>query len=106
MKEKETIAIFTIDNSDVGSDILYHKISHLFDCIMETKLTQITQDSLLRHIKINSLIGSNPNSHWIKFDMDEECNIIFFNREIQLICNICKETNQGNTCILFRPCIS
>ena len=92
LKEKETIAIFTIDSSDLGSDILYHKISHLFDCILETKLTQITQDSLLRHIKINSLIGSNPNSHWIKFDMDEECNIIFFNREIQLICNICKET--------------
>jgi archaellum biogenesis ATPase FlaH len=91
LKEKETIAIFTIDSSDLGSDILYHKISHLFDCILETKLTQITQDSLLRHIKINSLIGSNPNSHWIKFDMDEECNIIFFNREIQLICNICKE---------------
>ena len=36
-------------------------------------------------------MGSNPNSHWVKFDIDELCNISFFNREIQLICNICKE---------------
>ncbi len=91
LKEKEIIAIFAIDNSDVDSGILYNKIAHLFDCILETRLTQITQDSLSRHIKINSLIGRNPDPHWIKFDIDEECNIIFFNRGMQLICNICKE---------------
>jgi archaellum biogenesis ATPase FlaH len=91
LKEKELIAIFTIDNSDADSEILYNKISHLFDCIMETKLTPTTKDSLSMYIKINSMIGSNPNSQWIKFDIDEECNIIFFNREMQLICNICKE---------------
>ncbi|MBA3750073.1 MAG: hypothetical protein H0X03_04120 [Nitrosopumilus sp.] len=91
LKEKEIIAIFIIDNSDNDSVTLYNKISHLFDGILETKTTPMTQDSFSRHIKINSMIGSNPTSHWIKFDMDDECNIIFTNREIQLICNICKE---------------
>ena len=92
LKEQESIAIFTIDNSDADSVVLYNKVSHLFDGVIETKITQLTPDSISRHIKINSLIGSNPNSHWIKFDMDEESNISFFNREMQLICNICKET--------------
>ncbi len=91
LKEKESVAIFTIDNSDADSVVLYNKISHLFDGVIETKITQLTQDSISRHIKINSLIGSNPSSHWIKFDIDEESNISFFNREMQLICNICKE---------------
>ena len=75
LKEQELVAIFTIDNSDADSVVLYNKISHLFDGIIETKITQLTQDSISRHIKINSLIGSNPNSHWIKFDIDEESNI-------------------------------
>ena len=91
LKEKEIIAIFIIDNSDGDSVFLLNKISHLFDGIMETKITPITPDSFSRHIKINSLIGRNPNLHWIKFDIDEEDNISFFNREIQLICNICKD---------------
>jgi len=92
LKEQESVAIFAIDNSDADSVVLYNKISHLFDGVIETKITQLTPDSISRHIKINSLIGSNPNSHWIKFDIDEESNISFFNREMQLICNICKET--------------
>ncbi len=92
LKDKEIVAIFTIDNSDSDSVILYNKISHLFDGIIETKITPITADSFSRYMKINSLIGSNPNSHWVKFDIDESCNISFFNREVQLICNICKET--------------
>jgi archaellum biogenesis ATPase FlaH len=91
LKEQESVAIFAIDNSDADSVVLYNKITHLFDGVIETKITQLTPDSISRHIKINSLIGSNPNSHWIKFDVDEESNISFFNREMQLICNICKE---------------
>ncbi|MEJ7640862.1 MAG: ATPase domain-containing protein [Candidatus Nitrosocosmicus sp.] len=91
LKDKEITAIFTIDNNDSESVTTYNKISHLFDGIIETKITPITPDSFSRHMKINSLIGSNPNSHWVKFDIDESCNISFFNREIQMICNICKE---------------
>jgi len=91
LKEQESVAIFAIDNSDADSVVLYNKITHLFDGVIETKITQLTPDSISRHIKINSLIGSNPNSHWIKFDVDEESSISFFNREMQLICNICKE---------------
>ena len=91
LKDKEISAIFTIDNNDSDSVTLYNKISHLFDGTIETKITPITPDSFSRYMKINSLIGSNPNSHWVKFDIDESCNISFFNKEIQLICNICKE---------------
>jgi archaellum biogenesis ATPase FlaH/class 3 adenylate cyclase len=91
LKDKEINGIFTIDNNDSDSVTLYNKISHLFDGTIETKITPITPDSFSRYMKINSLMGSNPNSHWVKFDIDESCNISFFNREIQLICNICKE---------------
>ncbi len=91
LKEKEIISMFILDNSDADSVVLYNKISHLFDGILETKITQITQDSFSRYIRINSLIGANPDSHWIEFDIDKECRIVFFNREMDLICNICKE---------------
>jgi archaellum biogenesis ATPase FlaH len=91
LKEKDIVSVFTLDPSDVESAAFYNKISHLFDGIMETKIISANKDSPLRQIRLASLIGTNTEFPWIRFDIDEDCGIRFSNNRVTLICNICKE---------------
>ncbi len=91
LKERDIVSIFTLDPSDAESAMFYNKISHMFDGILETNIISVDKDLPLRQIRLVSLIGTNTEFPWIRFDIDENCGIKFFNNKVALICNICKE---------------
>ncbi len=91
LKQNEIDAIFTIDSTKAESYVFLDRIAHLFDGLLELKITPGNSE-ISRYIRLRSLLGNNNQSfEWIKFRVDNDNHITHTRDDKLLICNMCKE---------------